>query len=398
LPEDLKAFYAAHVDGFDARYNVRLNNSSNDPFAVRMLGHIHVNGVNELKRLQFTRFRLRRTHFAAAIEDEEEKDAGELEHRRCDSSDGDGSDDATGSDQEEEEAHDEDADEPAQSSLSAGPPPALPAASFPQAFDLDSSCPAGHVVLLYRRPTDAKRPRVYFTDLSGTSYLLARSFRAYWRQLLLHMGLPYWHYVCSPVGMPQETQQWMRFLSPKRLDIDRTRATSRPPSSTERARKKRTEQQQQLQQGQPVLLQQQQQAPSAAVSVTVVAKPSSAAARPRSAAVQQRAAAQRSVSQRAAVAAGSRPASGSLSAVPARRTAAVGAAAVPVYEAFVVQEVPTSQLGGLSLRGPSLAAAVALGGSLSSGGTGGTGGGGAYPAQVPHRRSVLRGSDGESDG
>jgi hypothetical protein len=83
--------------------------------------------------------------------------------------------------------------------------------------------------------------------------------------------------------------------------------------------------------------------------------------------------------------------------VPARRAVAgaAGAAAVPVYEAFVLQEAPTTQLGSLSLRGPSLAAAVALGGGVSSGG--GVGGG-AFPAPVPRRRSVLRGSDGESDG
>ena len=38
--------------------------------------------------------------------------------------------------------------------------------------------------------------------------------------MIMHLGLPNWHYAFTEVGLDPQTLQWFRFLSPERLAID----------------------------------------------------------------------------------------------------------------------------------------------------------------------------------
>ncbi len=38
--------------------------------------------------------------------------------------------------------------------------------------------------------------------------------------MIMHLGLPNWHYAFTQVGLDPQTLQWFRFLSPERLAID----------------------------------------------------------------------------------------------------------------------------------------------------------------------------------
>ena len=38
--------------------------------------------------------------------------------------------------------------------------------------------------------------------------------------MIMHLGLPNWHYSFTQVGLDPQTLQWFRFLSPERLQID----------------------------------------------------------------------------------------------------------------------------------------------------------------------------------
>ncbi len=137
------------------------------------LGHLYLNSLSEMKRVRFSsRLRVRGPHWTAEAEDSDE---------------------------------DEDPRTPA------------PSTAFPVAFELDRHCSAGHVLLLYTSPHESG---VYFLDISGVCHFVAASLPAYHRLLLLHLGLPHWQMAFTPAGMPQESEQWMRFLSPQRLAID----------------------------------------------------------------------------------------------------------------------------------------------------------------------------------
>jgi len=89
--------------------------------------------------------------------------------------------------------------------------------SFPVVFELDRHCIAGHVLLVFLSPRSSG---VYFMDLCGDCHFVSPTLSAYHRLLLLHIGLPHWQLAFTPAGMPQDTEQWMNFLSPQRLTID----------------------------------------------------------------------------------------------------------------------------------------------------------------------------------
>ena len=38
--------------------------------------------------------------------------------------------------------------------------------------------------------------------------------------MIMHLGIPNWHYAFTQVGLDPQTLQWFRFLSPERLAID----------------------------------------------------------------------------------------------------------------------------------------------------------------------------------
>ena len=85
-------------------------------------------------------------------------------------------------------------------------------------FDLDKKVLNGRLGLVFRG--NNSKPQIYFQDLSGDWYFIANSFTDYFRLMVMHLGLPNWHYAFTEVGLDTTSQQWFRFLSPERLAID----------------------------------------------------------------------------------------------------------------------------------------------------------------------------------
>mmetsp|Transcript_13103 Transcript_13103/g.19117 ORF Transcript_13103/g.19117 Transcript_13103/m.19117 type:complete len:284 (+) Transcript_13103:1913-2764(+) len=85
-------------------------------------------------------------------------------------------------------------------------------------FNLDNQVFDGRLGLIYYDTVDS--PKVYFQDLSGHWFFIANSFTDYFRLMVMHLGLPHWHYAFTEVGLDTTSQQWFRFLSPERLTID----------------------------------------------------------------------------------------------------------------------------------------------------------------------------------
>jgi tubulin polyglutamylase complex subunit 2 len=85
-------------------------------------------------------------------------------------------------------------------------------------FDLDKKVLNGRLGLVYIGSN--LKPQVFFQDLSGDWFFIANSFTDYFRLMVMHLGLPNWHYAFTEVGLDTTSQQWFRFLSPERLAID----------------------------------------------------------------------------------------------------------------------------------------------------------------------------------
>jgi len=86
------------------------------------------------------------------------------------------------------------------------------------AFDIDSKVKNGRLALIFRQ--NNSKPQIWFQDLSCHWYFIANTFTDYFRLMIMHLGLPNWHYAFTQVGLDPQTLQWFRFLSPERLAID----------------------------------------------------------------------------------------------------------------------------------------------------------------------------------
>jgi len=95
---------------------------------------------------------------------------------------------------------------------------------LPKAFELDNSCPDGRIALVYL--TDYSNPSVWFQDLGCEWNFVAANFMDYFRLLVLHFGVPHWLYAFTKTGLDPVTKQWLRFLTPKRLQVDLNKTLS----------------------------------------------------------------------------------------------------------------------------------------------------------------------------
>lgn len=141
-------------------------------------------------------------------------------------------------------------------------------ASFPRAFDLDSSCASGLIVLLYASPSAA--PRVHLINRAGTLHPIGTCFADYYRAALMHVGVPHWPCAYGDAGgMPDDAAQWLRFLSPQRLAIDQAHARTPGRTTTAAAVRSRhhAQQQQQQQHAAPSANSKGAPAPSSAVAL-----------------------------------------------------------------------------------------------------------------------------------
>lgn len=90
-------------------------------------------------------------------------------------------------------------------------------------FELDPCRDVGKVCLVYKDTTPGVPARVaefWFLDRSLRWHFLASSFAAYFRIMLIHLGLPQWPYLFTDIGVCPQVKQWYSLYAPARLELD----------------------------------------------------------------------------------------------------------------------------------------------------------------------------------
>ncbi|KAL8625444.1 hypothetical protein ACOMHN_018589 [Nucella lapillus] len=190
LPEDLKNFFMT-TNGFHLSWSVKMENG---PVPV---GRMHINGIGQLIRLNPPSETV--SHIAPSLND--------LDLDSDDESDG-----------------------PSKPKFSGG---------F-RMFELDSCDNYGRVCLVYREAKENSgelKSEVWFLDRALGWHYLADTFRDYFRLMVMHLGLPYWQYAFTDIGVPPQAKvgdkaeftdigvppqakQWFHMYAPTRLEID----------------------------------------------------------------------------------------------------------------------------------------------------------------------------------
>ncbi|CAC5380271.1 TPGS2 [Mytilus coruscus] len=175
LPEDFKNFYLT-TDGFKLTWNVKMDNGPTP------VGKLYINRVSQLTRIAGN---VASSHVNPTLLDLE--------------ADSDNEDEATG----------------------------LEKPSFDsrcKIYEMDPCDGYGRVCLVFREnKTGGNDPKteVWFLDRSLRWHFLAESFMAYFRLMLMHLGLPQWQYGITDIGLSQQAQQWFNIYAPTRLELDR---------------------------------------------------------------------------------------------------------------------------------------------------------------------------------
>lgn len=168
LPEDLKSFYLTS-NGFHLTWSVQMENTTIP------VGLMHINTVGTLTRLDSgTR---EGTHVQASLWDldiENEQVGGRKEPSFCDS----------------------------------------------RIFELDPCDGYGKVCLVYNEVSQDFVTEIWFLDRSLSWHFLCDSFLAYYRLMLMHLGLPQWQLAFTDIGLPPTSKQWFNLLAPVRLEVD----------------------------------------------------------------------------------------------------------------------------------------------------------------------------------
>ncbi|XP_033742972.1 tubulin polyglutamylase complex subunit 2-like isoform X4 [Pecten maximus] len=184
LPEDLKSFFLTS-DGFQLTWNVKMDNGP------QPLGKMRINRVSQLVRIGGT---APTSHVNPSLADLE----------------GD-------SDQEDEVS-------------------GLEKPTFDnrcKIYELDPCDGYGKVCLVYRESKaeegdvesyfggNEPKIEIWFLDRALRWHYLTDSFIAYYRLMLMHLGLPQWQYALTDIGLSQQTQQWFNVFAQVRLELDR---------------------------------------------------------------------------------------------------------------------------------------------------------------------------------
>ncbi|XP_045215779.2 tubulin polyglutamylase complex subunit 2-like isoform X1 [Mercenaria mercenaria] len=61
---------------------------------------------------------------------------------------------------------------------------------------------------------------VWFLDRALRWHYIADSFTAYYRLMIMHLGLPQWQYAFTDIGLCQQAKQWFNMYAPLRLELD----------------------------------------------------------------------------------------------------------------------------------------------------------------------------------
>lgn len=91
-------------------------------------------------------------------------------------------------------------------------------------YELDPCDGYGKVCLVYRESkAGGNEPKIeiWFLDRALRWHYLTDSFIAYYRLMLMHLGLPQWQYALTDIGLSQQTQQWFNVFAQVRLELDR---------------------------------------------------------------------------------------------------------------------------------------------------------------------------------
>lgn len=175
LPEDLKNFYLT-TDGFQLTWSVKIDNG---PIPV---GKMYVNGIAQLARIGTTGSSGSANPSLADL--------------NCDS------------DTEDEDI--EGKEKPCFDSRF-------------KLFELDPCDGYGKVCLVYRESrTGGTDPKVeiWFLDRSLAWHYITDSFTSYYRLMIMHLGLPQWHYALTETGLSQQAKQWFNLYAPLRFELD----------------------------------------------------------------------------------------------------------------------------------------------------------------------------------
>ncbi|XP_050402952.1 tubulin polyglutamylase complex subunit 2 isoform X1 [Patella vulgata] len=195
LPEDLKNFYLSS-NGFDLTWCVQIDNSE------LPVGRMHIHPITQVTKLNVTPSN---SHIHPSLADLE-----------------------TESDDEETNGRDK---------------PRLCGSSG--IFELDDCGGFGKVCLVVKKKTvlqtspsiESENPsdnedeytcsgitepkvEIWFMDRSIRWHFVADSFCAYYRLMLMHLGLPQWQYAFTDIGLSLQTKQWFNMYAPIRLEVD----------------------------------------------------------------------------------------------------------------------------------------------------------------------------------
>ncbi|KAF7243815.1 Tubulin polyglutamylase complex subunit 2 [Varanus komodoensis] len=168
LPEDLKNFYLM-TDGFHMTWSVK---SDESPMP---LGSMTINGISRLNRLGTSpAYSLPSAPTLADLEEADEE----------------------GGDKDQPEK------------------PHLDSRSL--IFELDPCGGNGKVCLVYKHTKPAVSPdsEIWFLDRALYWHFLTKTFTAYYRLLIAHLGLPQWQYAFTSYGISPQAKQWFNMYKP----------------------------------------------------------------------------------------------------------------------------------------------------------------------------------------
>ncbi|XP_039174664.1 tubulin polyglutamylase complex subunit 2 [Crotalus tigris] len=175
LPEDLKNFYLM-MDGFQMTWSVKFDDN---PVS---LGCMTINSISKLTRLSVSpAYALPSAPTLADLEDSDEEEGNKEQPKR----------------------------------------PHLDSRSL--IFELDSCSGNGKVCLVYKntKPVVSPESEIWFLDRGLYWHFLTKSFTAYYRLLITHLGLPQWQYIFTSYGLSPQAKQWFNMYKPITLNTER---------------------------------------------------------------------------------------------------------------------------------------------------------------------------------
>ncbi|GFO31556.1 tubulin polyglutamylase complex subunit 2-like [Plakobranchus ocellatus] len=87
-------------------------------------------------------------------------------------------------------------------------------------FELDPCDGNGKVCLVFNEVQQDFMTEIWYLDRSLRWHYICDSFLAYFRLMLMHLGLPHWQLAFTDIGLPPLSKQWFNMYAPIRLEVD----------------------------------------------------------------------------------------------------------------------------------------------------------------------------------